>query len=246
MTSSLWVGVSTLWVSTFLYGIYLVLLCRCMYIFYKTGMKRSGSRSAALPLLLSAIIMFILSTITVLLFLLQGATAYGAYAISEEAANQRVEGLELAGAVVYVTNNLLADALLIYRCYIIWNTIWITLVPLILLIATMIPSPRIRDRTAVVLYPVFDHQSLRSDAGRWSSLVGNPPYSIALRTGYAQKREECNGHHPGIGTHLLDLRVDTHGFLPFPEPPGCGHIRRSGSSSGNRANPHHRPCRSRC
>ncbi|KAJ7641956.1 hypothetical protein FB45DRAFT_363809 [Roridomyces roridus] len=137
MTSSLWVGVSTLWVSTFLYGIYLVLFCRCMYIFYKTGMKRSGSRSAALPLLLSAIIMFILSTITVLLFLLQGATAYGAYAISEEAANQRVEGLELAGAVVYVTNNLLADALLIYRCYIIWNTIWITLVPLILLIATM-------------------------------------------------------------------------------------------------------------
>jgi len=122
-----------------------------MYIFYKTGMKRSGSRSAALPLLLSAIIMFILSTITVLLFLLQGATAYGAYAISEEAANQRVEGLELAGAVVYVTNNLLADALLIYRCYIIWNTIWITLVPLILLIATMILGYAIELRLFFIL-----------------------------------------------------------------------------------------------
>jgi len=123
MASSLWVGVSTLWVSTFLYGIYLVLFCRCMYIFYR------GKRQ--IPLLITAIIMFILSTTTVILFLLQGASAYGKLGLN-------VEVLETAGAVVYVTNNLIADALLIYRCYVIWNTVYITVVPLILLVATMI------------------------------------------------------------------------------------------------------------
>ncbi|KAJ7466902.1 hypothetical protein FB451DRAFT_1259474 [Mycena latifolia] len=123
--SSLWVGVSTLWVSTFLYGIYLVLFCRCMYIFYR-GKKQ-------LPLLISAIIMFALSTTTVIIFLLQGATAYGNAGLGLQ-----LDQLQIAGAIVYVTNNIMADALLIYRCYIIWNTVWITVVPLLLLVATMI------------------------------------------------------------------------------------------------------------
>ncbi|KAJ7502586.1 hypothetical protein B0H11DRAFT_1989235 [Mycena galericulata] len=128
MPSSLWVGVSTLWVSTFLYGIYLVLFCRCMYIFYRGGNKQ-------VALFTSAIIMFILSTTTVILSLLQGAIAYGNAGAS---LGLEVERLQDAGALVYVTNNLLADALLIYRCYVIWDTIWITVVPLILLITTMI------------------------------------------------------------------------------------------------------------
>jgi len=123
MASSLWVGVSTLWVSTFLYGIYLVLFCRCMYIFYR------GKRQPTL--LMTAIIMFLLSTTSVIIFLLQGASAYGTLGLE-------IPKLEIAGAIVYVTNNIIADALLIYRCYVIWSTIWITVVPLILLVATMI------------------------------------------------------------------------------------------------------------
>ncbi|KAJ6594683.1 hypothetical protein B0H19DRAFT_1096449 [Mycena capillaripes] len=123
MASSLWVGVSTLWVSTFLYGIYLVLFCRCMYIFY------CGKNQ--ITLLITAILMFVLSTTTVIIFLLQGASGYGSLGLD-------IEKLEVAGAVVYVTNNIIADGLLIYRCYVIWNTIWITVVPIILLIATMI------------------------------------------------------------------------------------------------------------
>ncbi|KAJ7121963.1 hypothetical protein C8R43DRAFT_1032688 [Mycena crocata] len=124
---SLWVGVSTLWVSTFLYGIYLVLFCRCMYIFSR-GRKQ-------FTLQISAILMFTLSTATVIIFLLQGATAYGNAAVS---LGLRLERLQIAGAIVYVTNNLLADALLIYRCYVIWNTVWIIVAPVILLVATMI------------------------------------------------------------------------------------------------------------
>ncbi|KAJ6456485.1 hypothetical protein C8R45DRAFT_1034626 [Mycena sanguinolenta] len=123
MASSLWVGVSTLWVSTFLYGIYLVLFCRCMYIFYK-GRDQ-------ITILLAAIIMFTLSTVTIIIFLLQGASAYGTLGLN-------VVQLQTAGALVYVTNNIFADLLLIYRCYLIWNTIWITVVPLLLLIATMV------------------------------------------------------------------------------------------------------------
>jgi len=128
MTSALWVGVSTLWVSTFLYGIYVVLFCRCMYIFYRGANKQ-------VALLITAIIMFLLSTTTVAIFLMQGGMAYG-----NPGPNlvREIERLQLAGAIVYVTNNLIADALLIYRCYVIWNTVWITVAPLILLIATMI------------------------------------------------------------------------------------------------------------
>jgi len=125
--STLWIGVSTLWVATFLYGIYLVLFCRCMYIFYR------GNKQVAL--LISAIIMFTLSTATVIIFLLQGATAYGN---AGAALGLKLDKLQIAGAIVYVTNNIMADALLIYRCYVIWNTIWITVVPLLLLVATMI------------------------------------------------------------------------------------------------------------
>ncbi|KAF7376741.1 Zn(2)-C6 fungal-type domain-containing protein [Mycena sanguinolenta] len=123
MASSLWVGVSTLWVSTFLYGIYLVLFCRCMYIFYK------GKNQ--IILLLAAIIMFTLSTVTIIISLLQGASAYGTLGLN-------LPQLQTAGAIVYVTNNIFADLLLIYRCYVIWNTIWITVVPSLLVIATMI------------------------------------------------------------------------------------------------------------
>jgi len=126
-SSNLWIGVSTLWVATFLYGIYLVLFCRCMYIFYR------GNKQFAL--LISAIIMFVLSTATVIIFLLQGATAYGN---AGPALGLQLDKLQIAGAIVYVTNNIMADALLIYRCYVIWNTFWITVVPLLLLVATMI------------------------------------------------------------------------------------------------------------
>ncbi|KAJ7765084.1 hypothetical protein DFH07DRAFT_811357 [Mycena maculata] len=130
MASSLWVGVSTLWVSTFLYGIYLVLFCRCMYIFYR------GKRQTTL--LISAIVMFLLSTTTVIISLLQGATAYGNNTGGAAAIERQIDRLEVAGAIVYVTNNVIADALLIYRCYVIWNTIWITVVPLILLVTTLV------------------------------------------------------------------------------------------------------------
>lgn len=137
MTSSLWVGVSTLWVSTFLYGIYLVLFCRCMYIF-----RRGKSQSI---LLSSAIIMFLLSTTSVVIFLLQGATAYDTLRLFN------LNSLQTAGAVVYVTNNVLADALLIYRCYVIWNTIWITIAPIILLVATMLLGYAIQLRLFFIL-----------------------------------------------------------------------------------------------
>ncbi|KAK6977575.1 Zn(2)-C6 fungal-type domain-containing protein [Favolaschia claudopus] len=121
--AGLWVGVSTLWVSTFLYGMYLILFIRCLSIFYH-GKPQT-------PLLVTAIIMFLLSTTIVIIFLLLGASLYGTLGLD-------VENLQTAEVVVYVTNNIVADGLLIYRCYVIWNTIYIIIAPVILLIATMI------------------------------------------------------------------------------------------------------------
>ncbi|KAJ6507456.1 hypothetical protein C8R47DRAFT_94775 [Mycena vitilis] len=123
-------------VSTFLYGIYLVLFCRCMYIFYR------GKRQHTL--LVTAVIMFLLSTVSVIISLLQGASAYGTLGLD-------IEKLQVAGAVVYVTNNIIADGLLIYRCYVIWSTIWITVVPVILLVATMILGYSIQLRLFFIL-----------------------------------------------------------------------------------------------
>lgn len=64
-----------------------------MYIFYR------GNKQFAL--LISAIIMFLLSTTTVIIFLLQGATAYGNAGAT---LGLTAERLEIAGAIVYVTN----------------------------------------------------------------------------------------------------------------------------------------------
>jgi hypothetical protein len=70
--------------------------------------------------------------------------------------------------------SIIADALLIYRCYVIWNTYWITVVPIMLLIPTMSAS-RYRSRrllsdahssgifypTSVVLYTFAQHEPVR-------------------------------------------------------------------------------------
>ncbi|KAJ7162312.1 hypothetical protein C8R46DRAFT_1104283, partial [Mycena filopes] len=97
-----------------------------MYIFYASRHKPLRA-----TLLLSAVLMFLLSTTSITIFLLQGATAYGNMALD-------LPKLQTAGAIVYVTNNLVADALLIYRCFVIWGTPWVTVAPLLLLVATMI------------------------------------------------------------------------------------------------------------
>jgi small neutral amino acid transporter SnatA (MarC family) len=60
-----------------------------MYIFYR------GKRQTVL--LITAIIMFSLSTTMVIIFLLQGASAYGTLGLE-------IDKLQVAGAIVYVTN----------------------------------------------------------------------------------------------------------------------------------------------
>jgi len=129
MAETIWIGVSTLWVSTFLYGIYIMLFYQCLCVFLSASRSRSDKSQAIL--LISAVVMFLLSTTSVVINLIQGATAYGSAKLS-------LDELKIAAAIVYVTNNVVGDALLIYRCWVIWNTVYITIVPLLLLVATMI------------------------------------------------------------------------------------------------------------
>ncbi|KAF7320547.1 Zn(2)-C6 fungal-type domain-containing protein [Mycena chlorophos] len=141
--AAIWTGVSTLWVSTFLYGIYVTLFARCLSILMGTRAQRTFGR-IQVAMMLNTVFMFLLSTVSAIIFLLQGATAYGSLKLN-------LNALQVAGVVVYVTNSILADSLLIYRCYVIWDTIYITLVPLALLLTTMVLGYLIQLRLFFIL-----------------------------------------------------------------------------------------------
>ncbi|KAF8895488.1 hypothetical protein BD779DRAFT_1499810 [Infundibulicybe gibba] len=117
-----------LWVQTLLYGLYIVLFSVCMYIFYTR--KTRGHR----VLFLAAIAMFTLSTAHVIVDLIIGIFDL-LFAI-------RMSGminpaLSITNPVVYITNNIIADGLLIYRCYVVWGySRTIVLVPILTLMAT--------------------------------------------------------------------------------------------------------------
>jgi len=75
--------------------------------------------------------MFVLSTAEVFVLLVQSAGYYGPFSLP-------LTRLDTAIAVIYVTNNILADGLLIYRCYVIWGTNYILIVPVLLLLVTIV------------------------------------------------------------------------------------------------------------
>ncbi|KAJ7034032.1 hypothetical protein C8F04DRAFT_600684 [Mycena alexandri] len=200
-SESLWVGVSALWVSTFLYGVYVVLFCRCMYIFYR------GKNQ--ITLLTSAIVMFILSTTSIIIFLLQGATAYGTLGLD-------LATIQTAGAIVYVTNNLIADGLLIYRCYVIWNTPWITVVPLMLLVTTMILGYSIQLRSFFILSLSMNLFVPTLVAGRLWWIIRR----IRGPGGVATRRKSRNAMIIILESGLIySLLVSIHmGFFHFDDP----------------------------
>ncbi|KAJ7199069.1 hypothetical protein C8J57DRAFT_1737146 [Mycena rebaudengoi] len=110
MVSAFWYDISQLWVGTFFYGIYFVLFCICMYIL----LHRPSSRGNTV-LLVTAIALFTFSTILIVLILVLVTAEI------EELANIPS----------------IADGLLIYRCYVVWNHDWrIIVLPVMLLIAS--------------------------------------------------------------------------------------------------------------
>ncbi|KAJ6509787.1 hypothetical protein DFH09DRAFT_1198640 [Mycena vulgaris] len=126
MVSAFWYDISQLWVGTFFYGIYFVLFCICMYILLHR--PSSGGNTV---LLVTAIALFTFSTILIVLILVLVTAEI------EELASIPSDSIQNAAYVIYAINNSIADGLLIYRCYVVWNHDWrVIVLPVMLLIAS--------------------------------------------------------------------------------------------------------------
>jgi hypothetical protein len=122
-----WYDVSQLWVGTFFYGIYLVLFCICIYILLHRRRNLGNT-----VFLVTAIALFTIATAQTVINLVLGASdiddVYVPY-----------ENLSIADMTLYVVNNVIADGLVIYRCYSVWNrNIYVIVVPIILLVISSV------------------------------------------------------------------------------------------------------------
>ncbi|KAJ6478200.1 hypothetical protein C8R45DRAFT_1006760 [Mycena sanguinolenta] len=121
-----WYDISQLWVGTFFYGIYLVLFCICVYILLHRPHTRANTF-----LLVTAIALFTLSSILTVLNLVLGAAEI-----------DDIDGIpsdSIQNAAIYGLNNSIADGLVIYRCFVIWERKWrVIIVPIIMLIISTI------------------------------------------------------------------------------------------------------------
>ncbi|KAF7362545.1 hypothetical protein MVEN_00602600 [Mycena venus] len=118
-----WYIISQLWVGTFFYGIYLVLFCICIYILLSRPHNLGNT-----ILLVTAIALFALSTVQAIINLVLGAADIDDIDIPYD---QLVD----ATTVIYAVNNFIADGLVIYRCYVIYNNnVYVVILPIMMLI----------------------------------------------------------------------------------------------------------------
>ncbi|KAJ7254828.1 hypothetical protein C8J57DRAFT_1346760 [Mycena rebaudengoi] len=119
-----WVNNLEIWVGTLLYGIYLVLFVHCIFVLLKRSryFERQGIFFAAVTLL------FCLSTAQLFVLMVKSAIVAGQSGLD-------VDHVLTASLLIYVTSCICADALLIYRCYAIWDdNPYVILLPAMLLI----------------------------------------------------------------------------------------------------------------
>jgi hypothetical protein len=122
-----WYLLTRLWVGTFFYGIYLTLFCICIYILLRRPQNWGNT-----VLLVTAIALFTLSTVQLVLTLVLGASDIDGVSIP-------YDNIEYTLNILYGVNNIIADGLVIYRCYCIWNhNLYVIILPIMLLIATSV------------------------------------------------------------------------------------------------------------
>ncbi|KAJ7770336.1 hypothetical protein B0H14DRAFT_349761 [Mycena olivaceomarginata] len=139
-----WYAISQLWVGTFFYGIYLVLFCICIYVLLN---RPRNPRNTIL--LVTAIALFTLATVQAVINLVLGAAEIDDIDLPYD---QLVD----ANSVVYVVNNFIADGLVIYRCYVVWNNnILVTILPTLMLIAATVLGIIVSLDLNLTAYPFF-------------------------------------------------------------------------------------------
>jgi len=125
--NELWYSVAHMWIGTFFYGIYLVLFCICIYI-----LLHRPRDLANIIFLVTAVALFTNSTIQTFINIILGASDI-------DNINIPYEQLFYLDNMLYVANNVIADGLFIYRCYVIWNrNIYVVVVPTIMAVVAFV------------------------------------------------------------------------------------------------------------
>ncbi|KAF7350814.1 hypothetical protein MSAN_01643000 [Mycena sanguinolenta] len=128
----------------FFYGIYVMLFCICIYILLNRPRNLGNS-----ILLVTAIALFTLATVQAVINLVLGAADIDNIDIPYD---QLVDGAD----VVYALNNFIADGLVIYRCYVVWNNnIFVTILPILMLIVTTVLGVVVSFDLTLSFYPFF-------------------------------------------------------------------------------------------
>ncbi|KAJ6461225.1 hypothetical protein C8R47DRAFT_1225917 [Mycena vitilis] len=129
-----------LWVESILYGGYAVLFGICVHILYS---RRSPGTPVNLLLLVTAVLMFSMSTIHICIGLARGLTAFIDRTGSPNGASEYYGEIwlwiNIFKQALYVTNNIVTDSLVIYRCYVVWSFSYrVVAFPVIMLLATSV------------------------------------------------------------------------------------------------------------
>ncbi|KAF7309100.1 Cytochrome P450 [Mycena kentingensis (nom. inval.)] len=115
----LWLSTLGIWISAFLYGAYCILFARAIQIL----LRRLRTLERQAPLLLAIAVLFLLSTAQILCLTVKAAVATGGLAPIP------LGPVSAASVLVYVSSCVCSDALLIYRCFVIWQNKFFVIVP---------------------------------------------------------------------------------------------------------------------
>ncbi|KAK6984840.1 hypothetical protein R3P38DRAFT_3103149 [Favolaschia claudopus] len=108
-------------------GIYIILFARSIQIL----LRRMKELERQAMLLFAMILLFTLSTFQIFTLALEAAIIVGE-------ARMPLNSMLTASLLIYVSSCICSDALLIYRCYVIWNNWMVVVAPILLLITASV------------------------------------------------------------------------------------------------------------
>lgn len=111
-------------VETMLYGAYAVLYSICMHILLNPHRMARSARSRSLVSIIGASALFLVSTLHLAIMLLSGVRAFLQGRNAEVSYSEIFQPSNVVELSLYITVSALADVVLIYRCYIIWDCNW--------------------------------------------------------------------------------------------------------------------------
>ncbi|KAJ8090378.1 hypothetical protein PM082_018974 [Marasmius tenuissimus] len=125
-------GLTALWTETVLYGLYTTLFFICIYTLFNSSKLNK-------TLLASAVAMHLLCTTHVAIDFHRAIVAFTGSQGAVVYYAQFWDPTNTARQAIYVTNNFIADSLVVYRLYVVWGHRWkIAAIPVFMLVATSV------------------------------------------------------------------------------------------------------------